>query len=174
MRRRLTSATWRAGIAALLSALILGGCSGGSGVTHPTMTQQHAIARAEYILHETAGAIIPPPRLEVYQPGSITGPCLINPNDTSDKRVQVTRTYWLRGITKQDNASVGQQVLRFWKQKGYVITDHPGMGTDAPNIHGYTRAENFLISLEYSSDGSLSIGTTSPCIWPNGTPPPNR
>jgi hypothetical protein len=167
---------WRrcATVVIALAALVTSACSGGgSPVFHPTMTEQQAIARAEQILHETAAAISPRPTLEVYQPGSDTGPCLINPNDTSDKRMQVVRTYWLRGITEQDNASVGEQILRFWKHKGYAISDTKGVGTSQPDITGATQIDDFLISLEWSADGSLSIGTTSPCIWPKGTPPPS-
>jgi hypothetical protein len=103
--------------AVVLAGLVMSGCSGGNPVFKPTTTQQHATARAEQILRETAAAITPRPVLEIYQPGSGPGPCLVNPNDTSDTRVQVGLTYWLRGISTQDNASVGQQILRYWKHK---------------------------------------------------------
>lgn len=66
---------------------------------------------------------------------------------------------------------MAQQVLSYWKRKGYAIFDTPGVGTDAPNIHGATRSGDFLISLETAGDGSLAIGATSPCLWPHGTPP---
>lgn len=136
-----------------------------------TMTQQHASARAEQILRETAGAITPRPTLETYQPGSGTGPCLVNPNNTSDKRVQVTLTYWLRGISTGDNASVGQQVLHYWKHMGYAVTETRGLGTNSPDVFAGTPSDDFLISLQTSANGAMSIGATSPCIWPKGTPP---
>ena len=137
----------------------------------PTMTQQQASTRAQQILHQTADAITPRPTLETYQPGSGTGPCLVNPNDTSDKRVQVTLTYWLRGITTQNNASVAQQILHYWKHAGYAITDTRGIGTASPDIFAGTPSDDFLISLQTSANGAMSIGASSPCIWPNGTPP---
>lgn len=140
-------------------------------MSKPTMTQQHASARAEQILRGTADAITPRPTLETYGPGSGTGPCLVNPNDTSDKRVQVTLTYWLRGISAQDNASVAAQILHYWKHMGYAITDTKGLGTAAPNIFAGTPSDDFLISLQTSANGAMSIGATSPCIWPKGTPP---
>lgn len=136
-----------------------------------TMTEKQAITRAEEILHQTAAALKPRPRLETYRPGSITGPCLISPNDAKDKRVQVTRTFWLRGITPDQNAAIGTQILQYWKAQGYTITGSKGVGSPQPSISGATRADDFLISLDTSSDGSLSIGTTSPCIWAHGTPP---
>jgi hypothetical protein len=136
------------------------------------MTQQHASSRAEQILRGTADAITPRPTLEIYQPGSGTGPCLVNPNNTSDKRVQVTLTYWLRGIAPQDNASVAQQILTYWKRIGYAITDTHGLSTASPSIFAGTPADDFLISLQTSANGAMSIGASSPCIWPKGTPPP--
>src|ERR1017187_7446383 len=129
--------------------------------------------RAQQILRETADAITPRPTLETDQLLSGTDPCLINPNDTSDKRVQVTLAYWLRGISPQDNASVAQQVLRYWRHKGYAISSTKGLRTDAPSVYGATPSDDFLISLETSSNGAMFIGTTSPCIWPKGTPPPS-
>jgi hypothetical protein len=136
------------------------------------MTEQQAIARAEQMLHQTAAALTPRPRLEADRPGSYTGPCLINPNDTADTRVQVTRAFWLRGISPRDNAGIGDQVLRFWKEHGYDVYQTQGVGTSAPNVFAHTPGDNFLISLEWSADGSLSIGATSPCLWRDGTAPP--
>ncbi len=161
----------RAGIAVIamvLAGLAMPGCSGGNPVSKPTMNQQHATALAQQILRETADVITPRPTLEIYHPTSGTGPCLITP---SDKRVQVTLTYFLRGIPVSDNASVAQQILRYWKHKGYAITDTHGLGTGSPSIFGATPSDDFLINLATSNNGAMSIEATSPCIWPKGTPP---
>jgi hypothetical protein len=158
--------------AAACAALIITGCSGGNAVFEPTITEQHAAGLARQILQGTAEAITPRPALETYQPGSGTGPCLINPADTSDKRVQVTLTYFLRGIPRQENASVARQILAHWKHQGYAILTTHHLDTDQPVITAATHGDSFLLSLDSGSDGSLSIGTSSPCIWPDGTPPP--
>lgn len=136
----------------------------------PTITQQHASVRVEQILRGTANAITPRPTLEIYEPGSGTGPCLVDTGDVNDKRVQVMLTYWLRGISTQNNASAAEQVLQYWKNLGCVITDTHGMGTDFPNVFARTPSD-FLISLETSSNGAMSVVASSPCIWPTGTPP---
>lgn len=158
--------------AAVLAGLIISGCSGGNPVFKPTITQQHANARAEQILRDTAAAITPRPALEIDQLLSGPEPCMVNPSDTSDKRVEVGFTYWLRGISTQDNASVGQQILRYWKHKGYGISSTGGIGTDSPEITGVT-PDNFLFSLQTSANGAMFIGASSPCLWPKGTPPPS-
>lgn len=163
----------RVAVVTVLVTLAVSGCSGGDPVFQPTITQQHASARIEQLLRDTAAAITPRPTLKIYKPGSYTGGCLINPEDLADKRVQVTRTYFLADIPHSDNASVGEQVLRLWKKAGYDIMDTPGMGTSTPNIHAVTK-DNFLIALEWTGSGLLSIGADSPCLWPDGTPPPGH
>jgi len=84
----------------------------------------------------------------------------------------VIRTFWLRGISPRDNAGIGGQVLRFWRKQGYRVYQTQGLGTNAPNVFASTRRDDFLIALESSADGSLRIGDTSPCLWPDGTAPP--
>lgn len=158
---------------AALTGLVLSGCSGGGSVFQPTITRQQATDRVEQILRSTADGITPRPRLEVYKPGSVDGPCMADPSNTADTRIQVVRSYWLRGISTHDNITIGEQILRMWKKNGYGISDTPGIGTDAPNIHAVTQ-DDFLISLEWSDNGALSIGASSPCLWPDGTPPPSH
>jgi hypothetical protein len=167
---------WRVSATAVvtLAVMVLSGCSSGSSVNnHPTMTQQQAANRVEHVLQSTAAVLTPRPHLELNQPLSVVGPCLDPADGGSENRVIVPRSYWLRGISPQDNASIGMQVLDFWKKQGYLIAHTHGVGTDQPDITGRTRPDDFLISLEWSADGSLSIGATSPCIWPKGTPPPS-
>jgi hypothetical protein len=166
---------------AILPAVVIAlaaaaGCtSSGNHVTQqPTMTEQQAAAHAEQILRDTAAVLRPKPTLEVYQPGSATGPCLDDTNPQSAQgRVIVNRTYWLRGIPQSSNATIGQQVLQYWKEKNWVITSTKGVGTAQPEITGLAKPYAFGINLEWSSDGSLSLAASSVCIWPHGTPPPS-
>lgn len=140
---------------------------------HPTITQQQAADRVEQILRGTADGLTPRPRLEVAKEVSYIGSCLADPDDTADARKQVVRTYWLRDISERDYASIGEQILRLWKRQGYAINDTPGVGTSEPNIHAVTQ-DDFLLELAWTGSGDLSIGASSPCLWPDGTPPPGR
>lgn len=169
----MTARAARFPIAVALAGLALSGCSGGDPVFSPTMTQQHASARVEQIMRDTAAALSPRPRLEIYKPGSGAGPCVANPADTADTRIQVGVTYWLRDIGAHDYKSIGEQTLRLWKHKGYMITNTQGLGTNRPNVFAVTQ-DDFYASLEWSAKNLLSIGTTSPCLWPHGTPPPGH
>ena len=84
--------------------------------------------------------------------------------------VNLSRTAWLRQIPASDNASVGQQILAFWKKQDYKISDYSGFRTGKPSIDAETR-DSFTISLGTASNGLMSIGASSPCIYPDGTPP---
>lgn len=139
----------------------------------PTMTQQHASARVEQIMRDTAAALSPRPRLELDKQDSGSGRCTINPSDTADTRIQVGVSYWLRDISVRDYKSIGEQILRLWKDKGYEISETLGIGTSAPDITAVTR-DGFNVSLDWSAKNLLSIGAASPCLWPHGTPPPGH
>lgn len=153
-------------MAGVTMVVLLSSCSGGNPVYQPTITQKQASARVEQLLQGTARSITPRPRLEHYMPNADVGQCLAGQDDP---RTQVSRTYFLREV-RSSNASIGEQVLRLWKKEGYAINDTPGMGTSQPNIHAVTK-DDFLIALETTGSGDLSIGATSPCLWPDGTPP---
>ncbi|HUL24701.1 MAG TPA: hypothetical protein VLW44_02885 [Streptosporangiaceae bacterium] len=163
--------SWPAAVVAAVVPLGASGCTGGSTLPQHTITEHQAITQAEQILRDTASAITPRPTLELSRLLTDTGPCLVDPTNTADTRVQVSRAYYLRGFPRQGNASVAQQVLAYWQHKGYAISDTQRMNGDTPAIHGATSSGDFTISLDTGGDGTLTIGATSPCLWPNGTPP---
>lgn len=135
----------------------------------PTITQQYAIERIKQLVQGTAGSISPRPRLEHYDLGSDIGQCVEGQNDP---RSQVSSIYYLRDVRKA-NASIGEQILRLWKKRGYGVGDISGMGTSEPEIHAIT-PDDFMMSLEITGSGDLSVGVSSPCLWPDGTPPPHH
>lgn len=152
----------------MAAAMLLTGC--GSPMNQTTITQRHASERIEQLLRGTAAHLTPKPRLKLDVLQSYTGNCLVGENDP---RSQVTRSYSLIGLTSHDKIAVGEEILRLWKQVGYYIGSTAGIGKSTPNISGDTQ-DDFLISLEAGGNGVLSIGATSPCLWPNGTPPPGK
>ena len=170
MRNPVPRRTGRWLAAALTGGIVmLAGCSGGNVATK-TMTQAQAATRAEQVLAGTAAAVKPRPRLD-FDPrlGNGADQCLASiPNAT--EMVNVSRTAWLRQIPTSENGSVGQQILAFWKKQGYKITDYSGFSAGKPSIDAETK-DYFTISLGTASNGLMSIGATSPCIYKNGTPP---
>lgn len=171
---------WRAGSAAVMLTLAIAGSAGiagcsssssthGSKVNDVTMTPQEAAAYADKILQDTADALSPRPRLEFSENYSnLAGPCLSGPN--ASQMVVVTRSYWLRGITGDDYATAGEQVLAYWKRLHWVISGTGGVGTSEPQITAVAPPYAFSVDLEFDS-GVLSLNAASVCLWPHGHPP---
>ncbi len=143
------------------------------------MNQQQATARAEQIVRDTASALHPQASLDFNTSlPNETGPCLAENLPSADKTVQSSRTAELGGIRdSQEIIAIANQVQAYWKKQGYVVTSTANFSKGQPAIFGHTPEQDpfavFTISLETNPQGSVAIGATSPCIWPNGTPPPN-
>jgi hypothetical protein len=135
------------------------------------VTPQQAAAYADVILHDTASALDPRPRLEFSAEFSDSAAwCSGGPG--ADTMVVVTRCYWLRGITGPQFAAVGEQVLAYWRRLGWVITDTAGIGARRPVIGAVAPPYAFRVSLEWSATGGsglLSLNAASVCLWPEGT-----
>lgn len=136
----------------------------------PSLTPRRASDRIEQIIFGTVVRLVPEARLELYRPGSYVGGCLADPSGPDDNRVQVTRAYFLRGVSHA-NAEISRQVLHWWTREGHTITDAYDVGGAMPSINGVT-SDDFVIGLEWTGSGDLSIVATSPCLWPDGTPSP--
>lgn len=132
------------------------------------MTPREAGFYAEQLLRDTAAALAPRPRLELSPEFSDdAAPCLGGPD--AGRMVVVTRCYWLRGISGDDHAAIGEQVLAHWKRRGWVITDTAGAGTIQPVIGAVAPPYAFRVSLEWSDTGGsgrLSLNAASVCLWP--------
>lgn len=163
---------WSSVVVMTAAVLLLLGCGSGDSIFKPTMTQKHASGRLDQILLGTIAQLSPRPRLEHSQPYADFTNCLVNSSDSGDTRKQVSRQYIFLGV-RAANASIAQQVLRIWKKDGYAITDTHEIGGKLDAVFGVT-PDNFLIALDTTGAGDLLIGADSPCLWPNGTPPPGH
>ena len=177
----------RAGAAlAATLALAAAGCSAGptpqrSNVNDVTMTPAQAAAYAEKILLDTGHALTPRPRLETstagypYEALNNTSGCT-DPN--APQMVVVSRGYWLRGITAGDYATIGEQVLAYWKHLHWVITGSRGIGTTQPVIVAVAPPYAFNVSMTWGAaahpGGQLQMGASSVCLWPHGAPRPGQ
>jgi hypothetical protein len=155
-------------VAVVTVGALIAGCSGGT--VPKTVTQEQAARRAEQIIRATVAALRPEPKLNPYTP--MTGPtaCTANTPDAS-QMVNVVYTYLLAGFPASENGSIGRQVLAYWQKQRYTIQGISGFNQNAPHIAGYTQ-DGYLIALDWTAGGTLAIGTTSPCVFPDATPSP--
>jgi hypothetical protein len=132
-----------------------------------TITLQQANERAEKYVQDAVAAIEPAPRLELL--GKFEDSPCGDPSDHGPQgRAVVSRSYWLRDVPAQRNAEVITAVVKWWTDHDFVIT-----GDKRPQanwVFAENKIDSFRMSIEESPSGNLSIGTDSPCVWPNGTP----
>lgn len=135
----------------------------------PTITQNEAMRRADEYVQRSLKALPTQAQLE-KQSSDITS--CDDPSDNGPKgRVIASNSYWIRGLPKESNQKYFDDLLHYWKSNGFSVLD------DA-------RPEDYFISVEHNSDGfrmsleagrtgAINIGASSPCVWPDGTPPPS-
>ncbi|MFL6143207.1 MAG: hypothetical protein ACJ72N_15255 [Labedaea sp.] len=154
-------------VVAIMAAAAVGCTSGDqeSGMKN-TITQAEAQQRAESYVREAMGALSSGPTLETIL--SETSPCS-DPSDNGPAgRVFASNRYWIRGLPKDQNKQAVDTLRQWSEQQGFAVV------SDAWDKAKYLTLENrsngFRLAIQESAQGELSIGASSPCVWPNGTP----
>ena len=136
-----------------------------------TITQQEANERAERYTRDAVSALLPAPQLEVLSHFE-DSPC-VDPTDHGPKgRVIASRSYWLNDIPIDRQAEYVDALVEWWSKHDFAVL------TDGRPNETYVLVENrrdgFRMSVQQTVVGPkrLSLGATSPCVWPNGTPEP--
>ncbi|MER5318449.1 hypothetical protein [Streptosporangium roseum] len=144
------------------------GCTEGEAVNAPTMTQDQALARVEQLIKETVDVITPKPRLDLYRPSLNVNGCLDPTDGGAEDRVVISRSYYLRDIPMDQIGEVTRRVKQHWERQGYYIET---ASKDGLAVFGHSQPDDFLISIGPTGDDNvLSLGVSSPCIWPTGAP----
>jgi hypothetical protein len=136
-----------------------------------TITQRQAIERVDQYIHDAVAAITPPVRLEVLS-GSDDSAC-DDPTDNGPKgRISASRDYWLHDLPAEKHNDYIDALKRWWQEHDFVV-----LRDDRPRdiyVTAENRHDGFRMGIEGTVTGPprLSIGASSPCVWPNGTPAP--
>ncbi|MEV4580636.1 hypothetical protein AB0K16_46155 [Nonomuraea jabiensis] len=148
---------------------VLGGVMNGSA-DKPTITKAQALARIEQLINGTVSVIRPKPELELHRPSLNDGLCLDPLDGGSEERIVVKRAYYLRGLPKDSLKEVITQVKAYWQSQGHYIQAESENGLQ---LYGRSRPEDFFMSIGWTEGDVLSLGASSTCLWPNGTPEPS-
>lgn len=162
-------------VAVLVAGCAPGGAPGGAmnpSADKPTITKAQALARIEQLINGTVGAIRPKPQLDLHQPSLNDGLCLDPQDGGSEDRIVVSRSYYLRGLPTTEDVlkEVVAEVKTYWQSQGHYIS---GEHQNGLQLYGHSRPEDFLITIGWAAGNVLSLGATSTCLWPNGTPEPS-
>jgi hypothetical protein len=152
----------------VLLAVLLAGCT----TNESTITQAQALARVERLIRDTAAAITPAPRLELI-PSSVPPSMCLHENE-SQQQVVISRSYWLRDVSKSQNMAIARQIESYWEKQGHRIVSTGGFAVGHPSIGGSSRPDHFNLALTWAEGDHLYLGAASTCVWPDGTPPPGR
>lgn len=150
----------------LVGFLLVAGCSGDEQMR--TLTEQEAAARAEEHIKQAVAALPIEPTLTLQYADSAE--CL-DPTDNGPRgRYQIGKTYWLDSLPSDRNAELVDTLYRYWVANGYrVLTDERSASDMFVSVESET--DEFRMSVKESVEGDLSLGASSPCVWPDGVPP---
>ncbi|MDR8413019.1 hypothetical protein MTP10_30340 [Nonomuraea sp. 3-1Str] len=137
-------------------------------MNHPALSQSEAVARVEQLVRDTAGAVSPPPRLELIESSVPPHTCLSG--DQPQGKVVVGRAYWLRDVPKGEQIALSQQISAHWQAQGHRITASGKPG--AIGVNAMSPSDGFILALTLTKEGELYLAASSPCVWPDGTPSP--
>lgn len=140
----------------------------GSGGQIRTLTKKEADSRAEEHIKQAVAALPVEPNLALQYADSAE--CL-DPIDNGPRgRYQVGRTYWLDELPSERNADFVDTFYSYWIENGYrVLTDKRSSNDMFVSVENEKDA--FRMSVKQSVEGNLSLGASSPCVWPDGVPP---
>lgn len=132
-----------------------------------SMSQDEAADRVEEYIDDAAAAL--PGDVELEPEGDTTFASCDDPTDDGPKgRVIASHVYRLSGLPTEDNEANAELLHQFWTDKGYeIILDRR---PERIYISAESSGDAFTIFLRSSVQGTLSLGASSPCVWPDGEP----
>lgn len=137
------------------------------GDTMNTLTVEQAGDRAEKHVHHAVAALPVDPTLTPKYADSVE---CFDPTDNGPRgRYQVARKYWLDNIPRDRNTEFIDALHDYWSSNGYrILTDKRSSSDKFVSVEH--RDDAFVMSVKESVEGDLSLGASSPCVWPDGVP----
>ncbi|MFE3460320.1 hypothetical protein ACFXKD_22465 [Nocardiopsis aegyptia] len=158
---------WAYAIAIALAVSGCGTAENGSTAMDETITQDEAAEKVTEHIEGLMASLPDEAELETRQ-GMNFASC-DDPTDGGPRgRITVSERFWIRGLPVEDNETSIELMYEHWTSNGYrVLRDER---PDKQSISVEDEEDSFRMSLRVSDQGSLSIGASSYCVWPEGTP----
>lgn len=133
-----------------------------------TLTIEQARERAQQHIDRAVAALPVTPELTLHRDDELE---CTDPDDKGPAgRYQVGRTYWLDEVPAERSAEIVDTLHDHWTSGGFrVLADE--RSADDRFVSVEHDEDAFRMSVQQSKDGSLSLGASSPCLWPEGEPP---
>lgn len=159
--------------AAVLSAVAACGSPDRATDAPPSYTHAEAVSMVEDILQAATRDMSPRPTLEILGGGDV--PCDGPNDDEPTDLVMYERTYWLRKVPITMNASITDQLKRYWTANGYVkgFDDMNDVAQAPGTVMASNRTTGFHMKLVKGTNGDLSLTAQSPCVNEQGSSAPS-
>jgi hypothetical protein len=137
----------------------------------PTPSSEQAKQATVDVVHVAAANSFPPG----YKLTEIVFPneSCTDSSDHETGQIRVGITYWVDGPDRTHNNTYYDKLKKWWQDNGWTIETDTWSDEQFANAHS---SDGYLMSLTGTVTGSvlgrLSIGASSPCVWPKGTPEP--
>src|SRR5699024_5038176 len=146
--------------------------SSNQGDNMQTLTLKQAAERADEHVKRAVAALPVEPSLRPLDVGNSPLECKDPTDNGPPGRYEVGTTYWLEDIPKSRNTEFINILYRHWTHNNYrILADD--RSRDDKFISVEHNEDAFRMSVQLSDQGDLSLGASSPCVWPDGTPPPS-
>ncbi|WP_370947777.1 hypothetical protein AB5J62_09525 [Amycolatopsis sp. cg5] len=133
----------------------------------PTITEQQANGKVEQYI---AGALtaLPPAGKILF---ARNRPECTDPTDKGPRgRYEISASYEITGLDPAQYPGYFDAIVRWWTTHDFdVLADHRPKDT---YVFARNKTDAFDMSFESNDLGKLYVGATSPCVWPDGNPPP--
>ena len=137
-----------------------------------TLTTQQAGDRANEHIKNAVDALPDNPSLRTKNIVNDTMECK-DPSDNGPRgRYTIYKSYWLKDIPKNHNTELVDTLYQYWKNNNYRILANQ-RSRDDKFISVQHNEDAFRMSVDEDDHGTLALGASSPCVWPDGTPPPS-
>ncbi|WP_245959860.1 hypothetical protein [Prauserella flavalba] len=88
-------------------------------------------------------------------------------------RYEISKIYWLNGLPSERNAEFVDALYEHWVANGFrVLSDQ--RAADGKFVSVENAGDAFRMSVKQTVEGDLSLGASSPCVWPDGVPPADQ
>lgn len=148
-------------------------CSGsGDEASGKTTTEQQAAQRVQDNVHTAAAQLPQTAHLEQQLTHSV--PC-DDPTDNGPKgRVDASTTYQIHGLPLEQYPHLFDLLRDWWQRHDYRVLDDSRRSPTEMYLWVENNHDGFRMAFNSNDSGGLFITASSPCVWPNGSPPPSH
>ncbi|WP_326568739.1 hypothetical protein VSH64_44515 [Amycolatopsis rhabdoformis] len=94
--------------------------------------------------------------------------CTDPTDDGPAGRFEISVTYEITGLAVASFGAHFDAVVAWWRSHGFTVVADKRPGDQY--VFARNAADSFDMSIQANELGKLYLGSTSPCVWPNGVP----